>query len=54
MSRDESRYPDPETFIPERFLDFERKLIDDNPVDFAFGFGRRRCPGKPHYLLTTV
>ncbi|KAK7961647.1 cytochrome P450 [Apiospora aurea] len=41
-SRDESVYPDPETFTPERFL-------GPNPApqpDFVFGFGRRVCPGK--------
>ena len=45
MSRDETRYPNPEMFIPERFLDAEGMLNDDMP-DFVFGFGRRICPGK--------
>lgn len=45
MSRDETRYPNAEQFIPERFLDAEGMLTDDTP-DFAFGFGRRVCPGK--------
>ena len=47
MSRDETRYPDPENFIPERFLTSEGMLIGDDPTDFIFGFGRRRCPGTP-------
>ena len=34
MSRDETRYPNPEMFIHERFLDAEGTL-DDNIVDFA-------------------
>ncbi|KAK7986992.1 cytochrome P450 [Apiospora saccharicola] len=41
-SRDESVYPEPETFNPERFL-------GPNPAphpEFVFGFGRRVCPGK--------
>ena len=46
MSRDETRYPNAEQFLPERFLDAEGMLTDDTP-DFAFGFGRRVCPGKP-------
>ena len=47
MSRDAVRYPNPEEFTPERFLDGEGKLIDDDPGEFIFGFGRRRCPGMP-------
>ncbi|KAI0372684.1 cytochrome P450 [Pilatotrama ljubarskyi] len=46
MARDESVYPDPELFSPERFLIHGK--IDPNvrdPASFAFGFGRRICPG---------
>ena len=46
MSHDEIRYPDPDAFTPERFLNPEGILKDDNPADFIFGFGRRKCPGK--------
>ncbi|KAI9570433.1 cytochrome P450 [Boletus coccyginus] len=46
MSRDETRYPNPEVFMPERFLDSEGMLNGDNPDEFAFGFGRRICPGR--------
>ena len=49
MSHDEARYPDAEKFIPERFLNAEGMLTDDNPADFIFGFGRRRCPGNPEH-----
>jgi cytochrome P450 len=45
MSRDETRYPDAEQFIPERFLDAAGMLTGDTP-NFVFGFGRRVCPGK--------
>ena len=45
MTRDEVRYPDAEKFIPERFLDAEGRLTDDDPREFIFGFGRRICPG---------
>ncbi|OCH91992.1 cytochrome P450 [Obba rivulosa] len=33
----------PEAFIPERFLDPEQPAVD--PKLWAFGFGRRKCPG---------
>ncbi|KIK82097.1 hypothetical protein PAXRUDRAFT_728978 [Paxillus rubicundulus Ve08.2h10] len=46
MSRDEARYPNAEQFIPERFLTAEGTLIDDNPAQYVFGFGRRMCPGR--------
>ncbi|EUC55074.1 cytochrome P450 family protein, partial [Rhizoctonia solani AG-3 Rhs1AP] len=39
MSRDETVYPSPETFDPERFADSQLPQV---PV---FGWGRRRCPG---------
>ncbi|KAG2055473.1 cytochrome P450 [Suillus hirtellus] len=46
ISRDEKRYPDASTFIPERFMNADGALADDDPADYAFGFGRRRCPGR--------
>ena len=47
--RDETRYPDPRTFKPERFLTPDGQLDPDvpNPLE-AFGYGRRLCPGR-HY-----
>lgn len=54
MSRDEARYPDAEKFVPERFLDAEGRLTDDDPGEFIFGFGRRRCAGKPLHCEYTV
>ncbi|KAI0334579.1 cytochrome P450 [Cubamyces sp. BRFM 1775] len=46
MSRDKSVYPEPDQFLPERFL--KDGGIDPNvrdPATFIFGFGRRICPG---------
>ena len=40
MTRDESVYPDPNAFKPERFFKDDGTLNDDT-VDYAFGFGRR-------------
>ncbi|KAF7373020.1 Cytochrome P450 [Mycena sanguinolenta] len=45
---DETIYPDPHSFKPERFLLSDGKLnpaIRD-PESVAFGFGRRICPGR--------
>ena len=41
MSRDTLNYPDPDEFLPERFLASEKAT--ETPLDpsFAFGFGRR-------------
>ncbi|EMD36301.1 hypothetical protein CERSUDRAFT_65977 [Gelatoporia subvermispora B] len=38
-----SKY-DAERFIPERFMDPAETVVD--PAQWAFGFGRRACPGK--------
>ncbi|KAJ6508848.1 cytochrome P450 [Mycena sanguinolenta] len=52
MTRDESIYPEPERFTPDRFFTADGKLNDDDTV-LAFGFGRRICPGR-HNADTTV
>ncbi|KAJ7259494.1 cytochrome P450 [Mycena haematopus] len=45
MTHDESIYPEPEWFNPDRFFTADGKLNDDDTV-LAFGFGRRMCPGR--------
>jgi len=46
---DESVYPDPFEFRPERYLDEDGKLRQlektEDPATAVFGFGRRICPG---------
>jgi len=45
MSHNEEKYPNPNMFIPERFLREDGTLNDDN-IPWVFGFGRRICPGR--------
>ncbi|KIJ68098.1 hypothetical protein HYDPIDRAFT_25543 [Hydnomerulius pinastri MD-312] len=45
IAHDESAYPEPFEFKPERWLREDGELTEDN-VPFAFGYGRRVCPGK--------
>jgi len=52
MTRDESIYPEPERFNPDRFFTADGKLNDDDTV-LTFGFGRRICPGR-HNADATV
>ncbi|KAG1739604.1 cytochrome P450 [Suillus lakei] len=46
ITRDEKRYPDASRFMPERFLDVNGALNDDDPAAYVFGSGRRVCPGR--------
>ncbi|KAI1784946.1 cytochrome P450 98A3 [Ganoderma leucocontextum] len=41
-------YPQPDDFVPERFLDSAGNLDvhGRDPADVMFGFGRRVCPGR--------
>ena len=41
MSRDPVKYPDPEAFMPSRFIATGDKHAADVPSQFVFGFGRR-------------
>ncbi|OBZ71184.1 O-methylsterigmatocystin oxidoreductase [Grifola frondosa] len=56
MMRDETVYPDPDAFKPERWLSKDRDNKSD-PWSIGFGFGRRICPGRDlaeQILFTTV
>ncbi|THH28091.1 hypothetical protein EUX98_g6099 [Antrodiella citrinella] len=46
MSQDEEVYPDPEAFLPERFMVAPGETEHMDPKTFVFGFGRRLCPGR--------
>ena len=43
---DDRLFPDPFTFKPERFTDPNVDPRVPAAVDYAFGFGRRVCPGR--------
>ncbi|KAF7347917.1 Cytochrome P450 [Mycena venus] len=43
---DADLFPEPDKFIPERFLPQDGKEPPLRPVNVAFGFGRRVCPGR--------
>jgi len=45
ICRDDTRFHRASKFTPERFLRNDGTLNDDT-MDFVFGFGRRICPGK--------
>ncbi|KAI5117645.1 hypothetical protein M0805_001301 [Coniferiporia weirii] len=46
MHRDPKEYPEPEKFVPERWLSLDGKKPPLDVGKTAFGFGRRICPGK--------
>ncbi|KAI1089026.1 cytochrome P450 [Rostrohypoxylon terebratum] len=46
FTQDPYVYEDPITFNPERFLEPEGHKLEPDPYMFAFGFGRRICPGR--------
>ncbi|KAF5352416.1 hypothetical protein D9756_006291 [Leucocoprinus leucothites] len=48
---DSSLYPEPDIFSPERFIGTEK--IQPDPRQWAFGFGRRACPGT-HFAETSI
>jgi cytochrome P450 len=46
LSRDEDMFPDASHFDPNRHLTDDGKLKDNFVNHFAFGHGRRICPGR--------
>ncbi|KAF8880396.1 cytochrome P450 [Infundibulicybe gibba] len=52
MTQNADTYKNPDVFHPERYLDDQGRLNDDDTV-LAFGFGRRVCVGR-HFARATV
>ncbi|EKM55851.1 uncharacterized protein PHACADRAFT_195903 [Phanerochaete carnosa HHB-10118-sp] len=52
---DETRYPNPEAFVPERFPTPEGELDSNapDPREACFGYGKRMCPER-HFALESV
>ncbi|EPT02822.1 hypothetical protein FOMPIDRAFT_54955 [Fomitopsis schrenkii] len=46
MLRDPARYPEPDSFNPDRFLPLNGAEPEYDPRHIVFGFGRRVCPGS--------
>jgi len=54
MSRDGEVYSDPYKFQPDRFLHLEEhEIVEVDPKNYIFGFGRRQCPGR-HFADASV
>ncbi|KAL5531068.1 hypothetical protein ACEPAG_3944 [Sanghuangporus baumii] len=50
--KDPAIYPEPDSFIPERF-DKRSGDVQPDPDSFIFGFGRRVCPGQ-HFAVKAL
>ncbi|KIM89841.1 hypothetical protein PILCRDRAFT_812637 [Piloderma croceum F 1598] len=46
MLHDETEYPEPSLFLPERWILKKGQKEPRHPSKVTFGFGRRICPGK--------
>ncbi|KAI0033190.1 cytochrome P450 [Vararia minispora EC-137] len=50
---DQTYYPEPDAFKPERHLGTDGHVLEDPILDYAFGYGTRRCPGR-HFADATL
>ena len=53
MTRNESKFPNPDQFTPERFMNDDGTLKPDNIENIIYGFGRRICVGR-HFADRSV
>ncbi|KAF8215387.1 cytochrome P450 [Mycena galopus ATCC 62051] len=52
MAHDPTRYADPMTFNPSRFIPEDGREAEQDPARICFGYGRRVCPGTHSAMLT--
>ena len=50
---DPEAYPEPDKFVPERFLNEDGTVRDDPMLSLVFGVGKRICPGR-HLVEATI
>ena len=50
---DPEAYPEPDKFVPERFLNEDGAVRDDPMLSLVFGVGKRICPGR-HLVEATI
>ncbi|PIL32001.1 cytochrome P450 [Ganoderma sinense ZZ0214-1] len=55
MSRNTQIFPKPDAFNPDRYFNDDATWNTDvlDPTAFAFGFGRRVCPGR-HFAIASI
>ena len=53
MAHNESKYSNPHTFLPERFLNDDGSLKPNDLENIAFGYGRRICVGR-HFADASI
>ncbi|KZT58207.1 cytochrome P450 [Calocera cornea HHB12733] len=54
LMHDETMYPDPFTFDPDRYTSTNGRAPQEDPTRWVWGFGRRVCPGTCQHLADAM